>query len=289
MHLRVLLVLAFAYFSTACAPALSTLHPATITPHKHVDGGAAYGVSAPIAGIGRTVGTAKDNAERTQDGEPLSDDDRDQIIATSLGLALNPPSFGSQYRVAYGIAPDFEVDVRYALSAWRIGARYQMIKPGYPADLAGSVGLGVSRYVFSFGVPSYLPEEIVKVDDFTRYDIDVPVLFGASHDVFHLWGGPKLVASFMSAGVDVCTEYDTTDRECTERTTASMDGRAFYLAGQGGAALGYKYVWLAVELTAAYVDVEARGKLKTGTIDENRTFHFNDVILYPVVGLIIRI
>ena len=114
--LRVVLVLAFAYLSTACAPALSTLHPATIAPHKHVDGGAAYGISVPVAGTVRTVGTAKDNAERTENGEPLSEKDRDQIIATSLGLALNPPSFGSQYRLAYGIAPDFEVDVRYALS-----------------------------------------------------------------------------------------------------------------------------------------------------------------------------
>ena len=42
-------------------------------------------------------------------------------------------------------------------------------------------------------------------------------------------------------------------------------------------------VWLAFELTAAFVDVEARGKLKTGTIDEDRRFHFNDVIIYPVV------
>lgn len=279
---------AFAVTAAGCAPALSTMQPATVVPHKHVDGGMGYGVSVPVAGISRSVGTAKDNVDRTQDGEPLSDEDRDQIIKTSLGLALNPPSFGSQYRVGYGILEGTEVELRYALSAWRLGARYQVVKPEVPAGLAVSAGLGVSRYVFSLGVPSYL-KPIVDVDDFTRYDIDVPVLFGASHEIFHVWGGPKLVASFMSAGIDVCTQIDTTSKDCTERSKASLDGRAFYFAGQAGGAIGYKYVWVAAELTAAYVDVEATGKIKTGAVDENRRFHFGDVIVYPLIGLIIRI
>ena len=102
---RGFLLLALGYLLTACAPALSTLHPATIAPQKHVDGGAAYGVSVPVAGISRTVATARRTAERAEDGEELSEKDRDQLIATSLGLALNPPSLGSQYRDAYGIAP----------------------------------------------------------------------------------------------------------------------------------------------------------------------------------------
>lgn len=285
---KFLVTAALATTSAGCAPALSTMQPATVAPHKHVDGGMGYGVSAPIAGISRSVGTAKDNVDRTQEGEPLSDKDRDQIIRTSLGLALNPPSFGSQYRVGYGILEGTEVEIRYALSAWRLGARYQVIKPDVPAALAASVGLGLSRYTFSLGVPDYL-EPIVDVDDFTRYDVDVPVLFGASHDIFHVWGGPKLVASFMSAGIDVCTEIDTSSKACTERAKASLDGRAFYFAGQGGGAIGYKHVWLAAELTAAYVDVQATGTIQTSDVDEKRRFHFGDVILYPVIGLIIRI
>jgi hypothetical protein len=278
---------ALASTAAGCAPALSTMQPATVAPYKSVDAGMGYGVSVPVAGITRSVGTARENVDRTQEGEPLSDGDRDDIIKTSLGLALNPPSLGSQYRIGYGILEGTEVELRYALSAWRLGARYQVVKPEVPAGLAVSAGLGVSRYVFSLGVPSYL-KPIVDVDDFTRYDIDVPVLFGASHEVFHVWGGPKLVASFMSAGIDVCTQIDTDSKECTERSKASIDGRAFYLAGQAGGAIGYKYVWVAAELTAAYVDVQATAKIQSGDIDEKRRFQFGDVILYPLVGVIVR-
>lgn len=282
-------VLFAAVFASGCAPALSTMHPATVAPHRSVDAGAGFGISVPVAGVSSAVGTAKDNVERTEDGEPLSDADRDDIIRTSLGLVLNPPSFGSQYRAAYGIVDGVEIDLRYALSAWRLGARWQMIEPqGAERPLAGSVGIGLSRYVFSLGVPDYL-EPIVEVEDFTRYDVDVPVTFGVSHDIFHVWGGPKLVASFMSAGIDVCTQVDTAERECVERAVAKLDGRAFYFAGQIGGAVGYKHVWLGAELTTAYVTGEASGSLKTADVDEKRKFGFGDVILYPVVGLIIRI
>ena len=284
-----LATLAAALLAGGCAPALSTMHPATVAPHRSVDAGAGFGISVPVAGVSSAVGTAKDNVERTEDGQPLSDADRDDLIRTSLGLVLNPPSFGSQYRAAYGIADGLEVDLRYALSAWRLGARWQMIRPQGPErPLAGSLGIGVSRYVFSLGVPDYL-EPIVDVDDFTRWDVDVPVLFGASHDMFHVWGGPKVVASFMSAGIDVCTRIDTAERECVERTTATLDGNAFYFAGQIGGAVGYKHVWLGAELTTAYVTGEASGTLKTPDVDEKRRYRFGDVILYPVVGLIIRI
>lgn len=274
---------------SGCAPALSTMHPATVAPHRNVDAGAAFGVSVPIAGVSSTVGTARDNVERTRDGEPLSDADRDDIIRTSLGLTLNPPSFGSQYRVAYGIVDGAEVELRYALSAFRLGARWQMMKPeSRERPLAGSVGIGVSRYVFSLGVPGYLAP-IVDVDDFTRYDVDVPVLFGVSHDIYHVWGGPKLVASFMSAGIDVCTQFDTAERECGERASATLDGNAFYFAGQLGGAVGYKHVWIGAELTMAYVTGDAAGTLRTADVNEKKTYSFDDVILYPVVGLIIRI
>ena len=282
---------ALAAMSAGCAPVLSTMHPATVANHKSVDAGMGYGVSVPVAGVVRSVDTAKKNVERTEDGIPLSDDDRDEIIKTSLGLVLNPPSFGAQYRAAYGIFPKWEIDLRYAVSSWRIGTRYQVLTAEPPSHLVGSVGIGFSRYVFSLGVPDYL-EPIVKVDDFTRYDIDVPVLFGISHDIFHVWGGPKLVASFMSTGFDVCTQIDTGSGDCTARTTGTLDGRVFYFAGQAGAAVGYKYVWIAAELTAAYADVQAGGTLKstatTPATNEKRDFHFGDVIVYPVIGIVAR-
>src|SRR5688500_3526399 len=121
VRLSILLAIGAVMGLFGCAPALTTLHPATVANHRHVDGGAGYGISVPVAGVSRSVDTAKRNVDRTEAGEPLSDADRDDIIRTSLGLVLNPPSFGSQYRIAYGLVPDVEIDLRYALSAWRLG------------------------------------------------------------------------------------------------------------------------------------------------------------------------
>lgn len=282
-------VLVAAYLLAGCAPALSTLQPATIAPKKSVHAAAGYGVSVPVAGTVRSVSQAKKAADRAQDGEEMSTKDQEEVIKTALGATLNPPSFGSEYQLGYGFADRWQADVRYALSAWRLGVRYQAIVPEPPGGrpLAASVGLGVSRYTFSFGVPKYL-KPVADVEDFERWDVDVPVLFGVSHDVFHLWGGPKVIGSYVDARVEVCTRFDTTDRECAERAEAGLNGYAVYVAGQGGAAIGYKHAWLALELTTAVVNVDIGGRVAYQDTREKRRYNFYDVIVYPTLGLIIR-
>lgn len=332
MRLRRLAVAAFlATLGTGCAPALSTLQPATVVPHKHVHGVVGYGISVPVGGIARSVGEAKDAVDRAESGEELTDEERDRLIETSVGLALNPPSFGNEFQLGYGLMKNVEVDVRYAVSSWRLGARYQFMTPpeyGPPAPasapapmpppdgvtmgeaaiepigvssstpvrtpiraagMSGTAGIGISRYTLGLpGAPRFA-RRIVDVDDFTRIDVDVPVLFGISHEIIHVWAGPKMVVSFMDAGVNVCTEIDTSNGNCTRRADASLKARTIYAAGQAGIALGYKYAWLAVEFTGAYARTEMKGTVSDGTTRENRKYTFNDFILYPVVGLIIRI
>lgn len=313
------------------------MQPATVVPHKHVHGVVGYGISVPVGGIARSIGEAKDAARRAENGEPLTDEERDRLIETSVGLALNPPSFGNEFQLGYGIMKNVELDVRYAVSSWRLGARYQFLAPAEygppppapvpmppPADgatagttggatggaapepigvgsstpartpirgtgMSGTAGIGISRYTLGLpGAPSFA-KRIVDVNDFTRMDVDVPVLFGISHEILHVWAGPKLVVSFMDAGVSVCTEVDTSNGNCMRRADASLEARTVYAAGQAGIALGYKYAWLAFEFTGAYARTEMKGTVSDGTTRENRKYTFNDFILYPVVGLIIRI
>ena len=287
---RVVVVGFLGALGAGCAPALAGLQPATTVPHKHVEGNMAYGVSVPVVGVIAGVTEAKNAAEKAEAGEELTPKERDRIIKTVVGLGLNPPSVGNQYQLAYGIAPNAQLDLRYALSSWRLGARYQFRPPVKgETDTAATAGIGVSRYTLGIpGLPSIL-KRVADVDDFERYDVDVPVLWGISHDVLHVWAGPKIVASFYDASVRVCTDVDTNSGDCIERASASLNGRSFYGVGQAGAALGYRYVWVAAELNVAYVDTQMSGKVSDGTNSEFRRYHFNDVIIYPVVGLIIRI
>jgi hypothetical protein len=39
-----------------------------------------------------------------------------------------------------------------------------------------SAGIGVSRFTYSIPISDYIP--VLKIDDFTRWQIDVPVLVG---------------------------------------------------------------------------------------------------------------
>ena len=243
---------------TGCAPALSTLQPATVVPHKHVHGVVGYGISVPVGGLARSVGEAKDAVERAENGDPLTDEERDRLIETSIGLALNPPSFGNEFQLGYGLLKNVELDVRYAVSSWRLGARYQFLSPetymvpapapmpvpagpdgeggaagagegGVSSDgsasrpaltrppiastgLAGTAGIGVSRYTLGLPEAPGFAKRIVDVKDFTRIDVDVPLLFGISNDLVHVWAGPKMVLSFMDAGVSVCARLNTLAR-----------------------------------------------------------------------------
>lgn len=288
MRMHPILAAAAVLLFSGCAPALSTLKPATVVPKGHAHAAAGYGVSVPVAGVVSSVGAAKDAVDRSESGEEMSKEDQETVIKTALGMTLNPPSIGSEYQLGYGIAERFEVDVRYALSAWRIGGRYQAIVPepgGRP--LAATVGIGVSRYVFDLGVPSFL-KPVVDVEDFERWDVDVPVLFGVSHDIFHVWGGPKFVGSYVDARVDVCTQVDTNNGDCLQHARAGLNGYALYAAGQAGVALGYKHAWVALELTTAFVNVDVGGRVAYDDTREKRRYNFNDVILYPVAGLLLR-
>src|SRR5262245_9921162 len=105
MHVtRSLIVAVIGFAGSACAPAISTLKPAHVTPHQSVSGAAGYGLSVPVAGVVRSVGAAKEARDQAKDGEEMTDKQQETVIRTALGMALNPPSLGSEYQLAYGIA-----------------------------------------------------------------------------------------------------------------------------------------------------------------------------------------
>jgi hypothetical protein len=267
--------LALATSGAGCAPSLSTFQPAHVAPKGHVsvstgiEGGIAVGAFTTLLDTGKTL------AQQGANGQALTDADKWKVFDAGVNLLLLSPSIGPHFAAAYVPVEHLEVGVRYAGAAWRGGVRYQLVDHEHgPFDL--TVGLGVAHFSFEFPISDQIPG--LSLDDFTRWQVDVPVLVGTSRDWFRVWAGPKVLLTSFS------TQLSLTLPAPNNTTLASFDGHAAVLGGQGGIALGYRHLFGAFELTLA----EAFGTAHLTSIGLAPPTHDTSVssfTIFPSVGL----
>ena len=192
-----------------------------------------------------------------------------------MQLMLSPPSFGYHFSFAYVPLDHLEFSLRYAGSALRLGTRYQVLERGNgPFDM--SVGLGLSRFTFDIPIGDYIP--VLKMNDFTRWQIDVPVLIGMQNRWFRVWGGPRFVATFFDSSL-------TLDLQVEEPVLASLSGSAYYVGGQGGLGFGYRWIFVAFELTVTEMIGSAQVSAPAITDSPSRTVDLHGMVIYPSFGL----
>ncbi len=226
--------------AAGCAPSLSTFQPAHVAPKGHVAVEAGLEGGLPVGAFGNLVDAGKALAARGAN-EKLSDADIWRIFDAGVNLALTMPSIGPHVAVAYTPADRFELAVRYAGSAWRGGARYQILDHTTgPFDF--TVGLGVARFAFEFPISDQIPG--LKLDDFSRWQVDVPILVGTSRDWFRVWAGPKILLTTFETQMTLSLPNNNS-------TVARLEGKAGAFGGQAGFAIGYSRLFFAVELTLA--------------------------------------
>jgi hypothetical protein len=234
-----------------CAPALSTFQPAHVAAKGGVQAEAGVDVSVPTSGVVGIVDTAKtliDAAERRE----LSEGEKQTLYDAGASLAVNALAPVPHVGLAYVPVERLEVSLRYT-GALRVGARYQLLEQGrHGVDF--SAGLGAARYTLAFPVNNVL--DIVEIDDFERWQFDAPLLFGRHGDWYRVWGGPKVMFTTFGTEMSLALPSAAGGGGGT-RELASFEGRAFYLGGQAGAALGYKHVFLGFELTISYLAAKA--------------------------------
>jgi hypothetical protein len=256
-----------------CAPSLSTFQPANVAPQGHVSVSMGIEGNLPAGGFTALLADGKDLASKGASGQPLSDDDKWKIFDAGVNLLLLTPSVGPHVAVTYVPLDHFEVGLRYAGSAWRVGARYQLLDHERgPFDL--TVGLGLSRFSFSFPLSDEIPG--LSLSDFSRWQLDVPILVGTSRDWYRVWAGPKLLVTSFSTELTLALPGDP--------TLARFDGTAAFVGGQGGFALGYRRLFLAFELTLA----EALGSAQLTAVKLAPTTHdthISSFTIFPRLGL----
>jgi hypothetical protein len=169
----------------------------------------------------------------------LTDAEIARLFDVGVTVAASPPSVGQHLSLAYTVRDRTEVGLRYAGGGWRLGGRYQFLQhDDGPFDLV--VGLGFARATTGVPLGSVVP--FLDARDFTRWTIDLPVLIGTSRSWFRVWTGPKFLFTWFDTSLEINLPMNAVE-------SGGLRGHATYLGGQGGAAIGYRNLFLAFELT----------------------------------------
>lgn len=260
----------------ACAPSLSSFQPAHVPAKGHIGAEGGWDISAPVGTIMRTIDAAKTISQAAKN-ETLTDAQRIQLIDAGTNLALVPPGLVTHVGVSYVPWSRWEAGLRWSSGEWRLGVRRQLL------DIAAdgvdlTMGLGVSRFAYDFPVDEVL--EVVKLDQFVRWNIDVPMLIGTHGDWYRLWTGPRFIYSRFDAAMRL--DLPATGSTPAQMMLASVDGNAVFVGGQGGVALGYKHLFVAFELTI--VQLISTGHLRFA--DQRHDVDLGGLVIYPGIGLI---
>jgi hypothetical protein len=231
-------------------------------------------ISYPPDTLSSLYDTAKTLSDAANNRELTSDEQRVVLKGAATQL-LNPISANAHIGIGVGVYENTEVQARWFSGGWRLGARYQFLsKKDDGIDL--SLGLGFGRYSYSFGVPDIV--DILSIDDYRRFMVDVPLLLGSSGTWYRWWGGPKMVLGTYHAGARL--QIPSTD----ELYGFELNGVSRYLGGQLGGALGYKWIFFAMELTVVHFSTTAKFEA-VGASTSSYDAKIDGTIIYPGLGL----
>ncbi|HYO60002.1 hypothetical protein [Archangium sp.] len=294
MRLPVLLALLTA---TGCASTLSTLQTAKPLARGQFQVSGAVGFFTPVGQLGALIDEGivqgRSIKEIVESGQPyqLPEAEAQKLLGVGMALAVAPPGPANELMIRTGLleANTLDVGLRLSTTSLRLDGKVRLAHGGDPDfstepdyrrksyDLA--IGVGVSRHLFKSSVLDVL--EIVKIDEFSRWDVEVPVYLSMDlGDIFKLYAVPKYIYSRTSLDsklVDISQSgQDVTgfDLALPARVSSHFFGASL------GFALGYKYVHLYAELTGGYTDCRP--------IIFGQRRDLGGVTLYPSVGIAIK-
>jgi hypothetical protein len=226
--------------AAGCATSLASFQPAHVPDKGHVSANAGLDVALPLSTFARTLDASKTLAEASNERR-LTDAEKLQLFEAGATLALNSPGPVTHLGLTYTPVRSWEVGLQYASAAWRLALRHQVLDQDVDGvDL--TVGIGGQRFSSGFPLQDVIPG--LALEDFVRWKFDLPIVIGRHGDFFRIWGGPQLAMSTYSSHLRLDLPAETP-------ALAGVEGSGFYVAGQGGAAIGYRKVFLAFELTVA--------------------------------------
>jgi hypothetical protein len=289
-NLPALLLLALA---TGCASNLSTLQtakPLTRGQFQVTLGAGAFVPAGQLIDLvdlgideGKKIKEAVDRDEPVQ----LTQDDQRRLLSTGMALAVAPPGLVNEVSIRAGLADDLDVGLRYSGISWRLDTKFRFFHSGDGAEVKESsrrsidmaIGLAGARH--SFKSPVFDVLEIVQINDFSRWDLEVPLYMSTDFgDILRLYAAPKYVYSKTTIDQQL-VNYAEQGKNVTGfdvRLPATV--KSEFAGSTFGVSLGYKYVHVFAEITGGYTFC------KPEVFGERR--NLGGVTIYPAVGLAIR-
>jgi hypothetical protein len=241
--------------TAACTTSLTTGQTARALKPGQVEVGVTGSVPISSEFVGELADLAKASAQRLKDadnaGRPLSEQEQREAIEAGLALVLFHPALVTEITGRIGVFDRVDFGLKYAGTMLKLDGKYQLATSddGGP-DLA--VVLGATRH-FGYGAsvlePAYELLSFIKLDDYSRHDLDVAFLASGEWDeTVAVYGGLKYMVSFMSIDADFQNVETVNGIPHTE-----LSSTFHYVGGTGGLRLGYKHLFATLELNVMRV------------------------------------
>jgi hypothetical protein len=294
-HSAQLLFAFAASVAAGCGTTLSTLQTAEVTGVGQVQATGGLGVYVPLGPaltiVEQGVEQTRAIAEARARGETytLSDQAREDLLTAALALAVMPPWIGWEVSARTGVWKDrMDVGLRYGVNAVRLDAKYRLLHRADGEEVAPirrrsfdlAIGAGASRYLFSNPVMELL--EYVDLGDFSRWDVEAPVL--ASLDVggvFKLYGGARYVYSATTLDARLIDYASQASAVSGADLGLPHVVRTHYVGGVAGLAAGYRWVHAMVELNGGYTFCTP--------VVFGRPRRLGGPTVYPAVGIAVKL
>jgi hypothetical protein len=278
---------------TGCASNLSTLQTAKPLARGQFQVSLGAGAFIPVGQIGNAIdlginqGKAIDRAVRNHEPVQLSEEDQQKILTAGIAGAVAPPGLVNEVMFRAGLADNLDMGLRYSGISWRLDTKFRFYHSGDGEEVQESarrsfdmaIGLAGARHSFEGAVFDLL--KVVKLDDFKRYDVEVPLYISTDvGDILRLYAAPKYVYSHTTldeALVNYAEQgYDVSGFDA--RLPAAV--KSEFVGSTVGVSLGYKYVHLFAELTGGYTFC------KPFLFGQQR--NLGGATFYPAIGIAFR-
>lgn len=265
------------FLSMGCSASVANVQPARITPEGHWQVVGSVSATPPRAMPGDSLDRVRAIDDTLSDRPTQSE--LEEVGQSATAALVQPPSADGQMALSYGVSKRLELGARIGPTNAGAGLRLQWMRKA-----PGIYGVLGARVLFGFNdFPVERFSDEVRIDGFRRFDFAFPLHVGYSSRYVHLWAGPQLMISRFSSDIAICLDGTET---CRQEATVSTSGRAAYLTGQLGLALGKRRFWIAFELSISRLKINADFDLEMGGRRIIASHQQTGRVLTPSLGLI---
>jgi hypothetical protein len=260
--------------SVECATPLSSFQPAHVPPPQHFQVESGLDVSFSPSGL-QQIQDASRQVDKSSQQHQITDAEKTTVVRGGAQLGQNPPAIIQHLGLAYSPVEGWEVSARFCATTWRLGVRRQLATQDEDG-IDVTVGVGVGRAAFDPPVGDVF--STIRVDNFSRWNLDLPITVGQHGSGYRWWGGPRIVYTAMSQDMTVSLAGDEVIR-------GSISGRGLYLGASLGVALGFRSVFVGPELTVAWLLGSADVRASDGDLNVAETVDTGALVIYPGVAV----